>query len=219
LAIDAQVPSECGGLARARILVVDDHAFLREGVRQLVDDQDDMDVAGEAADGIEAVTAFARLLPDVTLLDLQMPNMNGLQALERIRAIEPGAKVIVLTTYNRDAEASRALEAGAAGYLLKSGLHRNLIATIRLIHSGGKFIDPEVSAGIARAEHFEKLSPGEVELLSRFARGSRERQIASEFHLTESAVESQLRDIAAKLHAADRTQAVTVALRRGIITL
>jgi DNA-binding NarL/FixJ family response regulator len=202
-----------------RILVVDDHAALREGVTSIVASEPDIVAVGEAVNGVEAVEAFQKLRPDVTLLDLQMPIMGGLEALSKIREISPGARIIVLTTYEGDVQAVRALKAGASGYLLKSSLRKQLIDAIRKVHAGRRYILAEVAEEIAIHAAEEPLSDRETHVLQLVATGKANKAIARELSLSEDTIKAHLRNIFSKLEVSDRTQAVTTALRRGIITL
>lgn len=202
-----------------RVLVVDDHAALREGVAAIVGSEPDIVAAGEAANGAEAIEKFLALRPDVTLLDLQMPVMGGLDALAKIREKSPNARVIVLTTYEGDVQAVRALKAGASGYLLKSSLRKQLIDAIRKVHAGRRYILPEVAEEIAIHAAEEALSDREVAVLQLVASGSANKTIAHELSLSEETIKAHLRSIFSKLEVSDRTQAVTTALRRGIISL
>jgi DNA-binding NarL/FixJ family response regulator len=202
-----------------RILSVDDHAVFREGIVSLVQPQDDMVIVGEEENGALAAEAFRRLRPDVTLMDLQMPVMGGLEAIAAIRAIDPEARVIVLTTYEGDVQALRALKAGAKGYLLKSSLRHELLETIRIVHAGRRFVLPEVAQEIALHAAEEPLSLREVEILECIAEGGPNKTIAWRLSLSEDTVKAHIRNIFAKLDVNDRTQAVTTALRRGIISL
>lgn len=202
-----------------RILVVDDHAVLREGVVSMIAQEADMDVVGEAANGAEAVAAFAALKPDICLLDLQMPGMDGHEAIAAIRKATPDAKIIVLTTYKGDAQAMRALKAGASGYLLKSSVRKELIDAIHSVHAGRRYVLAEIAQEMAVHAVQEPLSAREVSIIEMVAAGKANKQIARELSLSEDTVKSHLRSIFAKLDVNDRTQAVTLALRRGIITL
>jgi DNA-binding NarL/FixJ family response regulator len=202
-----------------RILVVDDHAALREGVASMVASEPDIVVAGEAANGSDAIEKFQALRPDVTLLDIQMPVMGGLEALARIREKFPGARVIVLTTYEGDVQAMRALKAGASGYLLKSSLRTQMLDAIRKVHAGRRYILPEVAEEIAIHAAEEQLSEREVAVLRLVALGRANKTIAHELSLSEDTIKAHLRNIFSKLDVSDRTLAVTTALRRGIISL
>lgn len=202
-----------------RILTVDDHEVLRDGVAAMVALEADMEIVGEAANGAEALECFKALRPDVTLMDLQMRGMDGLSAIVAIREISPHARIVVLTTYEGDVQAVRALKAGAQGYLLKSSLRRELLETIRLVHAGKRFILPEIAQEIALHAAEESLSAREIEVLERVALGKANKIIAFELSLTEDTIKAHMRSIFAKLDVVDRTQAVTTALRRGIISL
>jgi DNA-binding NarL/FixJ family response regulator len=202
-----------------RILIVDDHPMLREGVAAVLDLQPDMELVGEAGNGAEAIARFRELRPDVTLMDLQMPGVSGLEAIETIRAEFPTARIVVLTTYAGDAQALRALKAGATGYLLKSTLRRELLDTIRNVHAGRRHLQSEVAQEIAIHAIEEALSDREVHVLRLVAAGRANKQIAWELSLSEDTIKAHLKSIFAKLDVADRTHAVTVAARRGIIEL
>jgi len=202
-----------------RILTVDDHPILRQGIAALIEDESDMALVAEAANGREAIHQFRTHRPDITLMDLQMPEMNGLDAMIAIRGEFPDARIIVLTTYTGDAQAMRALQAGARAYLLKNSLHKELLDTIRAVHAGRKTLSPEVSFQLAEHAAEETLSPAEVRVLSLISEGNTNKEIAALLSLTEDAVKGQVRNILSKLGANDRTQAVTMALKRGIIEL
>lgn len=202
-----------------RVMVVDDHLVLREGVAAILDGENDVEIVGSAENGAEAIVAFTELRPDVTLMDLQMPVMGGLEALAEIRRLSPNSRVIVLTTYEGDAQAVRALKAGAVGYLLKSSLRKELIDAIRAVHGGRRYVLAEVAQEIAIHAAEEPLSDREVAVLQLVAVGKANKAIAHELSLAEDTVKAHLRSIFSKLDVSDRTQAVTTALRRGIIHL
>jgi DNA-binding NarL/FixJ family response regulator len=204
---------------RIRILAVDDHPILRQGIAGLIADESDMTLVAEAANGREAIQQFRTHHPDVTLMDLQMPEMNGLDAMIAIRGEFPDARVIVLTTYTGDVQARRALQAGARAYLLKNSLHKELLDTIRAVHAGRKNLSPEVSFELAEHSAEELLSAAEVRVLRLIAEGNSNKEIAALLSVTEDAVKGQVRNILSKLGANDRTHAVTIALKRGIIEL
>jgi len=205
--------------APIRVLVVDDHDVLREGIASILSSEADITVVGEAGNGAEAIEAFRRLQPDITLMDLQMPGVGGLDAMSEICGTCPGARIIVLTTYEGDVQAVRALKAGAVGYLLKTALRKKLVDTIRLVHSGRRYVLPEVAQEIAIHSAEEALSAREGSILEHVAAGKPNKTIAKDLALSEDTVKAHLRSIYSKLNVDDRTQAVTVALRRGIITL
>jgi DNA-binding NarL/FixJ family response regulator len=202
-----------------RILSVDDHPLFREGVATLLAGQSDVTLIAEASSGREAVDQFRRHRPDVTLMDLQMPEMNGVDAMVAIREEFPSARIIVLTTYVGDALVLRALKAGARAYLLKSLLRKELLETIRLVHAGEKRIVPVVAADLAEHATDDALSPREVDVLRLIAGGNANKAIASQLSITEETVKGHVKNILSKLAASDRTHAVTIALRRGIIDL
>ena len=205
--------------AKIRILAVDDHPVFRQGIAGLIGDQADMTLVGEASNGREAIQQFRTQRPDVTLMDLQMPEMNGLDATIAIRNEFPQARIIVLTTYLGDAQVLRALKAGAQGYLLKNLLHKELLETIRAVHSGRKIISPEVSYQLAEHATDDSLSPAEVAVLRLIAAGNANKQIADQLSITEETVKSRVKNILSKLGANDRTHAVMIGLKRGIIEL
>jgi len=204
---------------KIRVLVVDDHHVLRDGITATLANQTDMVLVGEASDGAAAVEQFRNLRPDVTLMDLQMPGMNGVEAITAIRAEFPTARIIVLTTYAGDAHAIRALRAGATGYLLKSSLRTELLAAIRDVHRGLRRVDREVAEEIAFHVGEEPLTEREVAVLRLVAEGKANKQIAEALSLSEETIKGHLKSIFAKLEVADRTHAVTMAARRGIIEI
>jgi DNA-binding NarL/FixJ family response regulator len=202
-----------------RILAVDDHPILREGIAKMLHGQEDMTLVGQASNGREAIESFRLLRPDVTLMDLRMPDMNGIDAIAAIRAEAPNARIIVLTTYAGDVQAAAALKAGAAGYLLKSLLRKELLETIRVVHSGKRRVPPEVAAEIAEHVADDALTGREIEVLRRVAAGKSNKLIAAELDISEGTVKTHMRSILPKLDASDRTHAVTIALKRGILDL
>ena len=202
-----------------RILAVDDHPVFREGVAGLIGGQDDMTLVGQASNGREAIQQFRTHRPDVTLMDLQMPDMSGLDALIAIRNEFPEARVVVLTTYAGDVQVLRALKAGAQGYLMKNLLHKELLETIRAVHAGKKALSPEASHEIASHATDDALSPAEISVLRLIAAGNANKQIASQLSITEETVKSRVKNILSKLGANDRTHAAMIGIKRGIIEL
>jgi DNA-binding NarL/FixJ family response regulator len=202
-----------------RILCVDDHPLLLDGVAALIGTEPDMRLVAEASSGVEAVRQFRATLPDVTLMDLQMRGMNGVDAIGAIRAEWPWAKIIVLSTFGGDAMAQRALKAGAQAYLLKGLVRGQLLDTIRLVHGGAKWVQAEVASSIATHVSETALTDREVEVLGHIANGKSNKQIAYDLAINEETAKTHVKNILAKLHANDRTHAVTLALRRGIILL
>ena len=200
-----------------RILVVDDHPIVREGIAALVGGQPDMSIVGQASNGREAVQQFRAQHPDIVLMDLQMPEMNGLDAMIAIRGEVPEARIVVLTTYAGDAQVLRAIKAGARGYLLKSALHKELLDTIRAVHTGRKALSPEVSYELAEHAADDALSPAEIRVLRLIAEGNANKEIAEQLSVSEETVKGQVRNILSKLGAKDRTQAAMIGLKRGII--
>jgi len=200
-----------------RILAVDDHPLVRRGIATLLAGESDMRLAGEASNGREAIHQFREHLPDVTLMDLQMPEMNGLDALIAIRGEFPEAKIIVLTTYAGDVQILRALKAGARAYLLKNALHKELLETIRKVHAGKKTLSPEASYELAEHATDAALTPSEISVLRLIAEGNANKQIADQLAITEDTVKSRVKSILFKLGANDRTHAATIGLKRGII--
>ncbi|HEY0335363.1 MAG TPA: response regulator transcription factor [Stenotrophomonas sp.] len=204
---------------KIRVLVVDDHPVLRDGVAAILENQTDMVMVGEARDGREAIARFRALLPDVTLMDLQMPGMNGVEAITEIRSAYPNARIIVLTTYAGDVQAVRALKAGANGYLLKSCLRTELIDAIHNVHRGQRHVHRDVAGEIALHIVDAPLTDREIAILRLVSIGKANKQIAAELGLSEETVKGHLKGVFTKLDVADRTHAVTVAARRGIIEL
>jgi len=202
-----------------RVLSVDDHPLLREGVAALLAGQPDLTLVAEASNGREAIDQFRKHRPDITLMDLQMPEMDGVDAMSAICREFPSARIIVLTTYVGDALVLRALKAGARAYLLKSLLRKELLETIRLVHAGQKRILPVVAAELAERAKDDALSPGELDVRRLIAGGNANKAIASQLAITEETVKGHVKNILAKLTASDRTHAVTIALKRGIIDL
>ena len=205
--------------SQIRVLVVDDHPVVREGIAGLVGIQADMTLVAQAANGRDAIQQFRTHRPDVTLMDLQMPEMNGLDALIAIRTEFPEARVIVLTTYEGDVHILRALKAGALGYLLKNTLHSELMQTIRAVHGGKRSLSPEVSFQVAEHMGDDALTPAEIAVLRLIAAGNANKEIADQLHVTEHTVKGRVKSILSKLDANDRTHAAIIGLRRGIIEL
>ena len=202
-----------------RVLSVDDHPLVREGIGTIVNCQADMSLAGTASNGKEAIEAFRALKPDVTLMDLRLPDLSGLDVMIAIRSEFPEARVIVLTTFEGDMDVQRALKAGARGYLLKSMAAQQMVDTIRQVHAGKKCFPAEIAAGLAEHLGDEALSEREVEVLQQVAAGHRNRDIAGKLFIAEETVKAHMKHIMEKLRAHDRTQSVAIAVRRGIIQL
>ncbi len=202
-----------------RILVVDDHSLVREGIAMFIGGQSDMRLVAEASNGREAIQQFREHHPDVTLMDLQMPEMNGLDAIIAIRNESQEARIIVLTTYKGDVQVLRALKAGARAYLLKSLLRKELLDTIRAVHAGEKRIPPEIASQLAEHAADDALTLREIDVLRLLAGGNANKLIANQLSITEETVKFHVRNILSKLGASDRTHAVTIALKRGIIAL
>jgi two-component system, NarL family, response regulator len=205
--------------AAIRILTVDDHQLLREGIAAVLESQEDMTLVAQASNGREAVESFRRLRPDVTLMDLRMPDMSGIEAIAAIRSEFPDARIIVLTTYAGDAQAAAALKAGAAGYLLKNLVRKELLETIRAVHSGKRRVPPEIATEIAEHVADDELTGREIEVLRRVAAGKSNKLIAAELDISEGTVKTHMKSILPKLDASDRTHAVMIALKRGILDL
>ena len=200
-----------------RILAVDDHPVFRQGIAALIEDQTDMTLVGEASNGREAIQQFRAQRPDITLMDLQMPDMNGLDAIGAIRNEFPEARIVVLTTYSGDVQVMRALKAGAQAYLLKNLLHKELLETIRTVYAGRKALSPEASHEIATHATDDGLTPGEISVLQLIAAGNANKQIASLLSISEETVKGRVKNILSKLGANDRTHAAMIGLKRGII--
>jgi len=202
---------------RIRILAVDDHPVVRQGIAGLVAVHSDMSLVAEASNGREAIQQFRAHHPDVTLMDLQMPEMGGLDAMMAIRDEFPEARIIILTTYAGDAQVLRALKAGAQAYLLKNSLHREMLETIRAVHSGKKALSAEASYQLAEHATDDALTPAEVRVLRLIAEGNANKEIAAQLSISEETVKGQVRNILSKLGANDRTHAAMIGLKRGII--
>lgn len=202
-----------------RILTVDDHPLLRKGIAALVNIEPDLKLIAEASNGQEAVEAFRSYQPDVTLMDLQMPGLDGIEAISRIRNEFPDARIVVFTTYSGDVQVLRALRAGARGYILKGNVHKELLDTIRAVHSGQKRIPPEIAADLADHAADDELTQREIDVLMLIAAGNGNKQIADRLSIGEATVKSHVSNIMSKLGANDRAHAVTIGLQRGIIKL
>jgi len=202
-----------------RILAVDDHSLLREGIAALVSGQSDMKLVAEGSNGREAIQQYRAHVPDVTLMDLLMPEMGGLDATIAIRGEFPDARIIVLTTYAGDVQAMRALQAGARAYLLKSLVHKELLETIRAVHAGKKALSPQVSYELAEHATDDALTKGELDVLRLIAAGNANKQIADQLSISEETVKGRVRNILSKLAANDRTHAAMIGVKRGIIEL
>jgi DNA-binding NarL/FixJ family response regulator len=202
-----------------RVFTVDDHPLLREGIAAIINSQADMSLVAEAASGTDAIQKFREHRPDVTLMDLRLPDLSGIDAMIAIRADFPEARIIMLTTFEGDVEIQRALEAGARGYMLKSMPPRDLLEVIRQVHAGKKRVHPEVAATLAEHMSDEALTEREIEVLSHVAGGNRNRDIAKRLFISEETVKVHVKHIMEKLGASDRTQAIAIAVRRGIIQL
>lgn len=210
--------AQCGARP-IRVLVVDDHPLVRSGIAALTASKTDIEVVAQASSGEEAVELFRMHEPDVTLMDLQMPGLHGMDAIQAIRQMAPEAAIIVLTTYSGDVQIRRAMEAGARAYLLKNLLHKELIEAIRCVHAGRRTMSPDVAAALADYSLDEPLTDRELEVLQLVALGLANKEIGAQLEISEEAVKSRVRSVLAKLRANDRTHAVMIALRRGILTL
>src|SRR5919106_5418929 len=202
-----------------RILSVDDHPMLREGIAAVLANEQDMILVAQASNGREAIEQFRTHRPDVTLMDVQMPELNGIDAILKIREEFPDARIIVLTTYTGDAQAARAFKAGASGYLLKSMVRKELIDTIRTVHAGKKRIPPEIAVEIAEHHSDDALTVREIEVLREVAAGNANKMVGQLLNISEETVKAHMKSIMSKLGANDRTHAVTIAVKRGIIEI
>jgi len=202
-----------------RILSIDDHPLMREGIAAIIKNEPDMLLVAEASNGREAIQGFREHRPDITLMDLRLPDISGIDAMVAIRTEFPDARIIMLTTFEGDVEISRALQAGAAGYMLKTMPRRQLVDTIRKVHTGKKHIPPEIAAHLAEHMGDEALSKREVDVLQRIAGGNRNGDIAALLFISEETVKGHVKHIMEKLGASDRTEAVAIGIRRGIIQL
>jgi DNA-binding NarL/FixJ family response regulator len=205
--------------ARIRVLTVDDHPLMREGIAAMIKSQADMLLVAEAGDGRDAIQTFREHQPDVTLMDIRLPGISGIDTMIAIRSEFPEARILMLTTFEGDAEIQRALQAGARGYMLKSMPPGELLAGIREVHAGRKRIPPEVAAQLAEHMGEETLTARELEVLQQVAGGNRNRDVAGRLFISEETVKVHVKHIMEKLGAKDRTEAVSIALRRGIIRL
>jgi DNA-binding NarL/FixJ family response regulator len=202
-----------------RILTVDDHPLIREGIAAVLQGETDLELVAEASTGREALEKFRAHRPDVTLMDLQMPGMNGIETIAAIREDFPDARIVVLTTYSGDAQALRAFKAGASGYLLKNMLRKELLETVRSVHAGKKRVPPEIAMDLAEHHNDDVLTERELTVLREIADGGANKIVADRLHISEETVKAHVRNILSKLGAKDRTHAVTIAVKRGIIQI
>jgi DNA-binding NarL/FixJ family response regulator len=200
---------------KIRILIVDDHPVLREGLTLIIESQADLQVVAEAGTGKQALTLFEEYLPDITLMDLGLPDIHGIDVIRRLRGQHPDARIIVLTTYLGDVQALRALQAGASGYLLKGTLRRDLLDTIRAVHSGQRHVQAEVASELAQYAADQSLTTREIEVLKLIAKGFSNKIVADRLEISEDTVKGHVSNILEKLKANDRTHAVTIAVHRG----
>ncbi len=204
---------------KIRVLVVEDHNVVRQGLIALLNVVDGLEVVGEAADGADAVAQFRRHKPDVTLVDLRLPRMSGVDVIQRVRMEQPTARFIVLTTYDGDEDIYRALKAGAKAYLLKGMTSEELISTIRLVHEGKSHIPPAIAEKLAERMGAEELTPREFDVLEQIVYGKSNKEIAAELDVSEATVKTHINSLLGKLGVTDRTQAATAAIQRGIVPL
>lgn len=204
-------------MKKIRVIAVDDHQLLREGIAAVMNGEEDMELVAEGTNGQEAVELFRMHRPDVALMDLQMPGMNGIEAISAIRSEFPNSRIIILTTYQGDVQALRALKAGASGYLLKSMLRKELLDTIRAVNAGKRYIPPEIAAELADHVTDDALSEREIEVLRRVATGHSNKITADQLNVSEATVKGHMKSILSKLGANDRTHAVTIAMKRGYL--
>lgn len=202
-----------------RVLIVEDHHVVRQGLVALLNVVDGLEVVGEAADGVEAITQFRKHLPDITLIDLRLPRMSGVDVIQRIRMETPHARLIVLTTYDGDEDIYRALQAGARAYLLKGMTSEELITTIRAVHAGKSHIPPAIAEKLAERMGTEDLTPREFDVLEQIVHGKSNKEIAAELAISEATVKTHINSLLSKLGVTDRTQAATAAIQRGIVPL
>lgn len=202
-----------------RVLVVEDHHVVRQGLVALLNVVDDFEVVGEAADGVEAIAQFRKHQPNITLIDLRMPRLSGVEVIERVRMESPQARFVVLTTYDGDEDIFRALQAGARAYLLKGMTSDELISTIRAVHGGKQYLPPAVAQKLAERMGTEELTPREFDVLEQIVRGKSNKEIASELEISEATVKTHINSLLGKLGVTDRTQAATAAIQRGIVPL
>ncbi len=205
--------------SRIRILIVDDHPVLREGLVMIIESQPDLEVVAEAGTGKQAIALFEEHLPDITLMDLGLPDIHGVEVIKRLRETHPDARIIVLTTYLGDVQAIRALRAGASGYLLKATLRRDLLDSIRAVHGGLRRVQAEVATELAQHAAEHSLTEREIEVLKLVAKGCANKIVADRLNISEDTVKGHVRNILYKLKANDRTHAVTIALRRGFFDI
>jgi two-component system NarL family response regulator len=202
-----------------RVLIVEDHNVVRQGLAALLNVVDGLTVVGEAADGLDAIDAFHKHQPDVTLIDLRMPRMGGVEVIQRIRSETPQARFIVLTTYDGDEDIYRALKAGARAYLLKGMTREDLVTTIRAVHAGKSHIPPAIAERLAERMGTEELTPREFDVLKEIVNGKSNKEIASELNVSEATVKTHINSLLGKLGVTDRTQAATAAIQRGLVPL